>query len=73
MIGMIPRDQLFRDQNKYFVLRMLNRSTQLCFDIFVCKQISIVMFAKYAQQKMTRYIEVSFCPETAGLLESFLS
>ena len=26
MIGMIPRDQLFRNQNKYFVLRMLSRS-----------------------------------------------
>ena len=64
---MIPRDQLFRNQNKYFALPILSQSRHkfVLIYFFVNKYV-------YARQKTTLTSKNCFGSEIAGLLESFL-
>ena len=68
IIGMIPRNQLFRKQNKYFALRILSQSghnflfwftTNMYIICIISKPWMVAPihgFAKYARQETTRYI-----------------
>ena len=64
-----PRDQLFHNQNKYFVLRILTRSK----DSFVLINYFVNNYAFFCIICPTKDIEVCFGCEIAALLESFLS
>ena len=70
MIGMIPRDQLFRSQNKYFALRILSRSRHnlVVIYFFVDKYILCSLFDMPNKRRLVKS-KVCFDSEKAGLLD----